>query len=219
MKQCAPCAVLLALTPGVVHAEGFADFYFGAALTHETTVRFEDETTFPATFSREDADIDPSFDLGLRFGYYIDPFPYVGFAFDTSWFTAEGDAVRDNDVVPFSFLFMLRATIDTSPEFPYGRFQPYAGVGPSIVFYDVEYSSRSFGLPPIHDSDATIGLDTRAGFTFLVHRNFGLFIEYRYTYFRAYADNDDEDFFFGSPFEAAASFNTHHFYGGFTFRF
>jgi hypothetical protein len=92
-------------------------------------------------------------------------------------------------------------------------------VGPSIVFYDVEYSSRSFGLPPIHDSDASIGLDTRAGFTFLVHRNFGLFIEYRYTYFRAYADNDDEDFFFGSPFEAAASFNTHHFYGGFTFRF
>src|SRR5262245_61167242 len=100
--------VLAAAIPGAARAEFFADFYAGAAFAQPTTVRVVDETTFPSTIVREDTHIDTSVSLGGRFGYWLDQAPWFGFAFDMSFFQAEGDPIEENFIYPFSFLFMLR---------------------------------------------------------------------------------------------------------------
>ena len=211
--------VLAACLPAAARAEFFADFYAGAAFTHPTSVRVVDESTFPSTIVEEDTSIDPSFTFGGRFGYWIDPAPWFGFAFDMSFFQAEGDPIEENFIYPFSFLFMVRLPIDRSPEFPYGRFQPYAGVGPGIFMSDGEIDLRPAVFQEIDEPGADLGLDARLGFAWLFQRHAAIFIEYRFTYFRQHLF-EEEDFLFGElDTDSGASFSTHHALIGFSFRY
>jgi hypothetical protein len=213
----AALAAAAILLPRPARSEFFSDFYFGAAFTHDTSVHTVDETTFPETSVTEETDIDPSFSFGARFGYWVDPAPWFGFAFDFSYFQAEGGPIDENYIYPFSFLFMFRAPISRSPEFPYGRFQPYAAVGPAVFFSDAEVDLSPPQSGEVSESAADIGLDARAGFAWLFVPNIAMFIEYRFTYFRQ--DIEDDIDFINAELTSAQSLSSHHLLVGFSFRF
>jgi hypothetical protein len=211
--------LLAACWPAAARAEFFSDFYAGAAFTQPTSVRVVDESSFPATIVRDDTSIDTSISIGARFGYYLDTAPWFGFAFDMSFFEAEGGPIEENLVFPFSFLFMVRLPIDRSPEFPYGRFQPYGAVGPSFFMTEGEIDLRPAVFQEIDEPGVDLGIDARLGFAWLFHRNAAVFLEYRFTYFRQHLF-EEEEFLFGEiDTDSGASFSTHHALIGFSFRY
>ena len=159
---CLPFA--LAMAPKPVAAEWAADFYVGP--------NFYD--------GEEDAG---EWTSGGRLGYwFVMPMKLdLGVYLDASVVESDfGDG--DYTVVPISGLAMLRFRLLDSEEFPHGRIVPYAGAGPSGFYSDIDVTSFS-------DESWDPGLDARAGLSGMIWRNFGLFAEYRYTYFEPdYAD-------------------------------
>jgi hypothetical protein len=207
----------MVVLPRAGRAEFFSDFYFGAALTQNTSVHVVDETTFPETSITESTDIDPAFSFGARFGWWVDPAPWFGFAFDFSYYQAEGGPIEENYIYPFSFLFMFRLPLSRSPEFPYGRFQPYAAVGPAVFFSDAEVDLEPPASDEVSESAADLGLDVRAGFAWLMVPTVALLFEYRFTYFRQDIEDDFESI--DAEISSAQSLSTHHLLLGFSFRF
>ena len=61
----------------------------------------------------------------------------------------------DLDVVPVSPLLMLRAPLASDEEYPYGRLQPFVGIGPGIFITIVDEQGYS-------DKPADVGLDLHA---------------------------------------------------------
>jgi hypothetical protein len=109
--------------------------------------------------SSDTESFDPSVAFGFRFGGYIDPLPFLGFAGDFSFLQAEGGALEQNDLYPFSFLVLFRAPLARSQYFPYGRFQPYFGIGPSIIAAYAKVETDPDFDDDVHLSSADVGLD------------------------------------------------------------
>ena len=185
--------VVIALTslyglPTVGSAEPFVSLYGGAAFpqnsTVQTTAQQIDSPCFLFCWGRTFSDsrrvtYDTSFTVGGRMGYWFDPAPWFGAAFDVSYFPARASAVNI-DVIPISMLLMLRAPLFASEAYPKGRIRPYAGVGPSFVF---AIASTDFGptVPPVErELSKTVGLDVRAGFDWMFAPKLALFAEYRF---------------------------------------
>jgi hypothetical protein len=135
-------------------------------------------------------DVDDSFTLGYRIGYWLEPLPWLGLSVDISYFRPDVEfeliyedcegkpAILKNtgefDIVPISPLLMLRIPLGVNQEFPKGRFQPYVAFGPSIFI-------SWFDFVNFDDSDVEIGWDARAGIAAMVAYNIAVFAEYRYT--------------------------------------
>ena len=209
--------MLLAAPLDHARAEFNFDFSIGSAFTHDTTVRAEDEVN--GTRVNDETSIDPSFALGGRLAYWIDPFPWIGLGMDFSYFRAEGGPIVQNDVYPFSFLVMGRATLFPSRRFPYGELQPYAAVGPSAVFTDAVIDLRPDVTDRVTDSTTDLGLDARAGLAWEFVPHFALFFEYRFLYFRQRLDNGDDFFFDDTTATSRTTFATHFAMVGISFRF
>jgi len=98
-------------------------------------------------------------------------------------------------------------------EFPKGRLQPYAAMGPGIFVSSV---SGTFGpISNVSDSSVNIGFDFRAGVAYRLTELFTVFAEYRFTHVKP-------EFSFpsvGGTATSSASFNTHHVLTGLGFRF
>jgi len=174
---------LLALPPPLASGEWFADLYTGASFSQDADVSVEEFAPFftPARAQRTVA-FDPSITYGGRLGYWFKWVPWVGLAADASSFRAEGKGV-DIDLIPLSGLFMLRWPLLTSTDIPYGRFQPYVGIGGSIFIvpnFDVDF--RPAVAQKVSTDSVEFGLDTRAGLAWQFHRHFALFAEYRFTH-------------------------------------
>lgn len=80
--------------------------------------------------------------------------------------------------VPITALPMARIPLLRGEEFPHGRLHPYLGVGPSLVITDIDQSI-------MNDTSTDPGLDMRAGASFMIFRQIGVFSEYRLTYSEA----------------------------------
>lgn len=121
---------------------------------------------------------------GARVGYWWSlPAPIdLGIAVDASGvFGKLGNA--DHNFVPVSALLMGRMRLMESEEFPGGRLQPYLGVGPSVVWSEID-----LGL--IQDNAVDVGADVRGGVRFGLVDGLGIFGEYRYTYFEPSYKNE-----------------------------
>jgi opacity protein-like surface antigen len=122
--------------------------------------------------------------LGGRIGYWYslaDPLD-IGFFVDSGTALAEDHDV-DLTTVPTSFLFMARVPLLRTHEIPAGQLQPYVGVGPSVVWSQVETDAQT-------NSSTDAGLDVRGGVAWMLFQSFGVFSEYRFTY----SDPDFGDF-------------------------
>jgi Outer membrane protein beta-barrel domain len=222
-------ALLLALA-GSASAQGFLDVYGGAAFTSDSDL----VTRIGGSSLHDDVELDPSAEVGIRGGMWFPDLPWLGIASDFSYFELNGPAAgvdhtiggipirtRDNvdvDVFPISLLLMLRTKVFTGPLGPLGV-QPYVGVGPGLFVSWVHDDALTIGIggseESVEDTSYDLGLDTRAGLRFHFTRSFGLFAEYRFTYY----EPEFEDDLFGASIEIESEFATHHVVAGLGFQF
>jgi hypothetical protein len=172
------------IIPTSVMAEGFADLYIGFSQSQEQDLTI----TIADTPSDEKGEFEGNIACGYRIGYWFEPTPF-GIALEISYFTQDIEDVADLSIIPISSLMMLRIPLLKSSEFPSGKWQPYAGVGPSFFLSRVktEASDKKY-------NESDFGLDVRGGLKMYFVRNFGLFLEYRYTHFLPEFDPAIEEF-------------------------
>jgi hypothetical protein len=189
-------AVALCVT-GMARAEFTFSFSLGAAFTQPSTVEVEEDSiSFPATTTfEENTTFDTAVAVDFRFTYWVDPAPFVGVAFDFSYFRAESDTFEWNSITPFSCLAMLRAPLLRSRQYRFGQLQPYLGVGPSAIFAATEIDLSPKAGVKVDGYSADIGLDVRAGIEVLVHPQVGIFAEYRLLYWVQHLEDDSEYYY------------------------
>jgi opacity protein-like surface antigen len=148
-------------------------------------------------------------------------------AFDGSYFKA--DAKNANIEIPvygFSLLMMMRYPLLPNEQFPQGRLEPYFGVGPEFALgkSTVEFEDDG-GTTKIKENMNGFGVDVRTGMLWRLHRHWGIFTEYRFTYLDMSDDGTPSDYSRqdeeGSrEFENLGSkLTTHHFLVGLSYRF
>lgn len=216
-------AIAVLLAPSSSTAEGFVDLAFGAAFTDDERVdvrncRPPDCTTERFSF---DGNFQDSFAFSLRGGgWFNSSVPWFGIGGSVSVFEADLEGVlpnfvrvRDADLLllPVSLQALFRIPVMADEQYPGGRIQPYAAVGPAFTISILDLNR----LAGDDDADVAfdVGADVRAGMTVMLERWLGLFVEYRYTYLPV----DFEGFLFDPKFEA--DLDTHHVNGGVSFRF
>jgi opacity protein-like surface antigen len=214
----------LLILPTLARAEWFLDVYGGESTTRDASVTAEITSygVLMATTTEshtEKVDFDTSFTMGGRLGYWFEKLPWLGASLDLSYFKAEGEKA-EFDVVPLSLLLMLRWPLFKSENFPKGRLQPYAGVGPGYFFT----SSRANFRPDLQDSVSgssdEVGFDVRTGLSWQFHKHWAIFGEYRYTDVKI--DFTQEDFlpiFSGTDESMNTHLKTNHFLLGISYRF
>ncbi len=214
----------LAFIPTFAWAEWFLDVYGGEASTKDASVTAEITSygIVMATTTRsrtEKVDFDASFTMGGRLGYWFEKLPWLGVSFDVSYFKAEGEKA-EFDVVPLSLLLMLRCPLFKNENFPKGKLQPYAGVGPGYFFTNSRVNFRPALQDSVSGSSGEVGFDLRAGLAWQFHKHWAIFGEYRYTDVKI--DFTQEDFlplFSGTDESMKTHLNTNHFFAGISYRF
>jgi opacity protein-like surface antigen len=224
-------ALLLILTVAPAQAEWFADLYAGGAFTKSNDI--DNKNFLVVDLTLRDVEFDDSFEVGGRVGYWSESVPFVGAGLDVFHFRpnvsrqnvdavifgAPGTfALADVDlrVIGISFDLMLRWPLLKSADFPHGRLQPYASIGPTIFIVEAEDSTNF--APPANatQTDTAVGFKAGAGTTFLFTKNIGLFAEYRFT--QANPEFEFRTTGLGRS-SAETELNTHHVVVGATFRF
>jgi opacity protein-like surface antigen len=231
---------VLAAVPAAARAEGFFDIYFGAAFPENSDVDFHsDDPTINGDPAFTQAyppnghfNWETSASVGMRGGYWFEfeeiPASFLGVALDLSYYNAFEDtdfAEVNIWATPMTPLLMLRLPLGYSEEFPGGRVQPYAAVGPGFTFTaaHADLSNLGIGLDDFEDATFDVGLDARAGLAVQLSRRFALFGEYRYTYLEPHFEDTVDDAFGPPDFEAELDLEpdlqTHHVVFGASFRF
>ena len=127
---------------------------------------------------------------GLKFGYFCSYFPYLGIEAETN-FTRNDiryqlttlslprakhpsipGAVPEEDLYIWTLALKLVARYGFFPdqEVPFGRLQPYVGIGPGVV---VIYGDT--------DSAKNFSLEVQAGIRYMALKKVSLFVEYKYS--------------------------------------
>jgi opacity protein-like surface antigen len=205
-------------------AEGFVDVRMGPAFSENGDLGFR--STGPGPGRDDRLEYDPGFTFGVRGGYWFDPTAsWLGLGLDFSYFHALEDRTRgelDIFALPLTPLLMVRAPLGASDEFPNGRVQPYAGVGPALTLSIARLALDDTvpGMDDFYDAALDVGVDVRGGLAVHVAPRVALFLEYRYTYLDL--DYDDEVDLRGGPdpdVDVDTILRTHHTTFGVSFRF
>ena len=189
-------------------AEWFTDLYLGGTITQDAdaTVRVL------GTSFTERADFGSDFTLGGRVGHYFERLPWLGWAFDASYY----QLAEDLTVVPLSALLLLRWPLLPHQDVPKGRLQPYVGIGPGLFWShatpDVMLDTQTERFSA---TSVDLGLDARAGFVWQFHKHTAIFWEYRFTHVNPTFTDDVS----GVRTTTEAPLNTHHLQVGLSFRF
>jgi opacity protein-like surface antigen len=174
--------------------------------------------TFPA-FNAHNIGIEPSLMVGGKLGYWfsregiLNPkYPnfmkYIGLEFDINYNALNwgrqsvvispvnyATKIENNGfMVTAALLVMGRYGFLPDEEVPFGRFQPYLGIGPSIV---VTKTHLNIG----HDyqsSEVDTGFMVETGLRYMIRKNISIAGEFKYRYARIHVDVDDT--VFGLPY-------------------
>jgi len=218
-----PAVCFLLVFPTFARAEWFLDVYGGESTTRDANVNAE--VTHYSIFGSssqshaEKVDLDSSFTMGGRLGYWFEKLPWLGLSFDLSYFKAEGKKA-EFDVVPLSLLLMLRWPLFKSENFPKGKLQPYAGVGPGYFFTDSRVNFRPALQDSVSGSSGEIGFDVRTGLSWQFHKHWAIFGEYRYTDVKIdFTQGDFLPLFSGTDESMKTHLKTNHFLTGISYRF
>ena len=174
-------------------AEWFADLYSGAVFWVDPTIHAN-----VGSVSREvsKGQSVADFTVGGRFGYWLNPVPWVGFALDVSYFQLKAESKNENailqdakfQVIPITPLVMARLPLLESPEYSTGRLQPYIGAGPGIFWHRRKVDFQSGDR--ISDDTVDVGADVRAGLAWRFTPHWGMFVEYRFNYYTTSVDRE-----------------------------
>jgi len=125
--------------------------------------------------------------FNAKLGYFFHQFPYLGLEGELSYTRNKvrqtfplashlGNAntasfVDAFDNVSFALRIMGRYGFLPDSEVPFGRLQPYVGVGPGLELVLGE-----------DDTAKNIGLEVSAGLKYMILKNFSTFVEYKFSY-------------------------------------
>jgi len=132
--------------------------------------------------------IDPGVTGGIKLGYFLDSCPYIGVEAEGSIGNQSQPSQTVSLSPPVGGTATARATSQSllvwtmalhlvgrygflpDQEVPFGRLQPYVGIGPGLV---VLYAEA--------DSAKNFGLELEAGLRYMFTKNLGGFVEYKFS--------------------------------------
>ncbi len=166
----------------------------------------------PRTFWIHGVQPDPAFVIGGKIGYwfsregflsynYPEWMKYFGFEIqldyhDFSWgsqdviispinqpFTIENDGY----MITLGFLFMGRYGFLPDQKVPFGRLQPYIGVGPGVFFTRTSLNiGRDF-----KSTEGDLGLIVETGLRYMLYKQVSVHAAFRYRFVKVHCDADD----------------------------
>ena len=178
----------------LIKGEFYVGGFMGAALTPSQDLKYSDGFSLNKVGGQAPATLfgnkfQPGVVGGFKFGYFNDRIPYLGLEVETYF---NRSAVRSTTLSTSRPI--LRSTTVTVPnddwvnwttalhivgrygfltdqEVPFGRLQPYVGLGPAfVVNYDEEDSAKNFGV------------DVMVGLRYMMLKNVSAFVEYKFNY-------------------------------------
>ena len=188
----------LSQPPDALGREGYrgpGEFYFGGfmgvSLVNTANWSFEPLTVNTSQLNEnvtaKNIMTDPGLVGGVKAGYFLDSIPYLGF---------EGEGSIASNYRPRQFIYtkpplappiitqeqnsriwIMAFNIvgrygffpDPDKDIPFGRLQPYIGIGPGVgVLYFENDSAKNFGL------------NGEAGLRYMITKNIGTFVEFDY---------------------------------------
>jgi opacity protein-like surface antigen len=176
--------------PGWFPGEFYVGGYLGGSLVQNTDLRFEN--IFPAgggklTASRQK--FEPAVVGGLKGGYFLQSIPYLGFEIETNYANntvrnqrvglsraVQGSTQADLPVDDWATWTMAMHIVGRygffpDQEVPFGRLQPYVGIGPGfVVIYDSVDAAKNFSI------------DLMAGLRYMMLKNVSAFVEYKFSH-------------------------------------
>jgi opacity protein-like surface antigen len=183
---------------GYLNGEWYAGGFLGAAFTPNQNLRYPDGFSLnpgngpvtrqgPATlFSNQFAN---SLVGGVKLGYFTHTIPYLGLEVESminnsyvkrrNLSTSRPIQGATQVTVPNDFWYNWTTALHIvgrygflqDKEVPFGRLQPYVGIGPAfIVLYEEVDSAKNFGI------------DTMAGLRYMITKHIATFVEYKFNY-------------------------------------
>ncbi len=181
----------------LLNGEFYAGGYLGVAFTPNQNLRYSDGISLNNGFTRTSEgpatlfgnQFNNSLTGGVKFGYFTHSIPYLGLEVESSVNNSYVDrrtltvnrviqgasqvAVPNDTWVNWTTALHIVGRYGFLPnkEVPFGRLQPYVGIGPAfIVLYEEVDSAKNFGI------------DVMAGVRYMFTKNIGAFVEYKYNH-------------------------------------
>jgi opacity protein-like surface antigen len=210
---------------GPARSEPYFALFGGIAMSESTDledqIQLDGVTRVEGTL--EEVDLDDSLLVGGKFGYFLTrPLLFGGhLGAEVEFHYTQPHAPRqdvtfrgtsqlgpitsvqhaDFDVYAIVLSALYRQPLLIGPDFPYGRLQPYVGLGAGA--FVVTMQTRTSPLDAnrrIHDTDAAPGLQVTGGLKIHVLRNVAVFMEYRFVHTAEFTFRFEErGTFMGSP--------------------
>jgi opacity protein-like surface antigen len=183
----------------LLKGEFYVGGYMGGVFTPSQDLRYSDGFTLnnginsvtsgggSATLSNNK--FAPAVVGGFKFGYFCNRFPYMGLEFETSvnkssvrngvvsinrplQGSTQVSVPNDNWINWSTALHLVgRYGFFADKEVPFGRLQPYLGIGPGfVVMYEELDSAKNFAI------------DVMAGLRYMLTKNVSAFVEYKYSH-------------------------------------
>lgn len=188
-------------------AEVFIDIYAGNAKTD--TGKADATGIVPGLGFSGDVAYDSSFTAGGRVGGWMGK--YFGVGLDIFHFSSnQRNSSLEQSNLALALDLMGRLPFLVNDGMPNGRLQPYVTVGPALFISSGDVSGFT------NAQSTSVGFKGGAGLKFLFAPHFGLFGEYRYTYFKS---NHDFEINSSASGQLTQRIGTHHFVGGLAIHF
>jgi opacity protein-like surface antigen len=177
--------------PGLFPGEFYVGGYLGGSLVQNTDLQFRDGLV-PERGGRVTARnqrFEPAVVGGIKFGYFLKSVPYLGFEAETNYAhnNVRQQVVKLSRPVQGSTQAILptddwstwtlalhivgRYGFFPDQEVPFGRLQPYVGLGPGlVVIYDEVDAAKNFSI------------DVMAGLRYMMLKNVSAFVEYKFSH-------------------------------------
>jgi opacity protein-like surface antigen len=198
----AAVAWLLVLANARADAEISLDAYGGYSITGNQSIDVKNGQSF----TLNDVDVDNSWVVGGRIGYWFRSLPFLGLALDGSYFRPDFSVLdlKVGDVAP---LLMLQIPIPV--------IKPYLLAGPAVFITEAKDTRGVFGRPGEKDTDYPIGVKAGGGIRLSLLPFLGIFAEYQFTHFSPEYQFEG----LGARRKVETDVNTHHIVGGVSLRF
>jgi opacity protein-like surface antigen len=138
-------------------------------------------------FTLSNCSFNPGVVGGLKFGYFLKSIPYLGFEIETNFSPNRVSQQNVNSNISINGRHYVTLTNDNwvnwtmaghivgrygflkDSEVPFGRLQPYVGLGPGfVVMYDRDDAAKNFSI------------DAMAGIRYMLLKNVSTYVEYKY---------------------------------------
>jgi len=161
----------------------YVDIYYGSAgsKAENVTATITKYSLFGGSQEEDSRKVDftSSNVLGGRWGFWLETDPLYGVAVDVSFQTIRSENVKI-DLLPISCMFFFRYPWLPTEKYPYGRIQPYGGIGLSLLSANMTVDFTPDVSNVVRGVGKGIGVDLRAGLKWMITEKVGVFTEVRH---------------------------------------